>query len=114
MDIPVRQLPHDGQECPSYTRPEILQPLEHTTVRVKVELAEPVPDGMVGTLHLAWYDPDNTLGNEPAMPPAYNGHGCRDNAEDVELVDEWLDSRVRGVRLGITARWPTLPTSLLP
>jgi hypothetical protein len=23
MDIPVRQLPHDGQECPSYTRPEI-------------------------------------------------------------------------------------------
>jgi hypothetical protein len=66
--------------------PEILQPLEHTTMRVKVELAEPVPDGMVGTLHLAWYDPDNTLGNEPAMPPAHNGRGRRDNAEDVELV----------------------------
>ncbi len=51
MDIPVRHLPHDGQECPSYNHPEILQPLEHTTVRVKLELAEPVPDGMVGTLH---------------------------------------------------------------
>jgi hypothetical protein len=56
-------------------------------VRVKVELAEPVPEGMVGTLHLAWYDPDNTLGNEPAVPPAHNGHGRRDNAEDVELVE---------------------------
>jgi hypothetical protein len=79
MDIPVRHLPHDGQECPSYTHPEILQPLEHTTVRVKVELTEPVPEGMVGTLHLAWYDPDNTLGNEPSTPPAHNGHGRRDN-----------------------------------
>jgi hypothetical protein len=87
MDIPVRHLPHDGQECPSYTHPEILQPLEHTTVRVKVELAEPVPDGMVGTLHLAWYDPDNTLANEPSTPPAHNGHGRRDNAEDVELIE---------------------------
>jgi hypothetical protein len=66
--------------------PEILQPLEHTTVRVKVELAEPVPDGMVGTLHLAWYDPDNTLANEPDVPPSHSGHGRRDNAEDVELV----------------------------
>ena len=51
MDIPVRHLPHNGQECPSYTHPEILQPLEHTTVRVKVELTEPVPDGVVGALH---------------------------------------------------------------
>jgi hypothetical protein len=69
--------------------PEILQPLEHTTVRVKVELAEPVPDGMVGTLHLAWYDPDNTLANEPDVPPAHNDHGWRDNAEDVELIGYW-------------------------
>ncbi len=66
---------------------EILQPLEHTTVRVKVELAEPVPDGMGGTLHMAWYDPDNTLANEPTVPPAHNGHGRRDNAQDVELVE---------------------------
>ncbi|TVS21214.1 MAG: hypothetical protein EA424_00025 [Planctomycetaceae bacterium] len=51
MDIPVRHLPHDGQECPSYTHPEILQPLEHTAVRVKVELAGPVPHAMVGTLY---------------------------------------------------------------
>ncbi len=64
-----------------------MQPLEHTTVRVKVELAEAVPDGMVGTLHLARYDPDNTLGNEPSTPPSHNGHGRRDNAEDVELVE---------------------------
>ena len=67
--------------------PEILQPLEHTTVRVKVELAEPVPEGMVGTLHLAWYDPDNTLANEPDVPPPHNGHGRRDNAQDVELIE---------------------------
>jgi hypothetical protein len=51
MDIPVRHLPHDGRECPSYNHPKILQPLEHTTVRVKVELAKLVPHAMVGTLH---------------------------------------------------------------
>jgi hypothetical protein len=50
-------------------------------VRVKV------PEGRVGTLNLAWYDPDNTLASEPHMPPAHNGHGRRDNAEDVELVE---------------------------
>ncbi len=60
------------------------------------------------------YDPDNTLGNEPSTPPAHNGHGRRDNAEDVELIDESLASKVRGVRLCIRARWPTLPTNLLP
>jgi hypothetical protein len=98
-DIPGH-MPHDGQECPSY--PEILQPLEHTTVRVKVELAEPVPDGMVGTLNLAWYDPDNTLGNEPSTPPAHNGHGRRDNAQDVELVE--AGAPLPGFSLPRTAR----------
>jgi len=102
MDIPVRHLPHDGQECPSYNHPEILQPLEHTTVRVKLELAEPVPDGMVGTLHLAWYDPDNTLANEPDVPPSHSGHGRRDNAEDVELVK--AGASLPGFSLPRTAR----------
>ncbi len=64
-----------------------MPPLDHTTVRVKVELAEPVPEGMVGTLHLAWCDPDNTLANELDVPPAHNGHGRRDNAEDVVLIE---------------------------
>ncbi len=72
------------------------------------------PTVTFGGQTIYWYDPDNTLPSEPAMPPAYNGHGCRDNAQDVELFDEWLGSRVLGVRLGIMARWPTLPTSLLP
>jgi hypothetical protein len=54
---------------------------------VKVELAAGVPEGMEGTLHLAWYDPDNTVANVPQAPPANNGQGRRDNAEHVELVE---------------------------
>jgi len=71
-------------------------------VRVKVELAEPVPDGMVGTLHLAWHDPDNILGNEPSTPPAHNGHGRRDNVQDVELLE--AGASLLGFSLPRTAR----------
>ncbi len=49
--------------------PEIQQPMDHTTVRVEVELAAPVPEGMLGSVHLAWYDPNNTVANLPASPP---------------------------------------------
>ncbi len=59
--------------------PEIQQPLDHTTVRVKAELGAAVPEGMVGTLHLAWYDPDNTLANVPTTSPTNDGYGPRDN-----------------------------------
>jgi hypothetical protein len=63
--------------------PEIQQPLEHTTVRVEVQLGAPVPEGMTGSVHLAWYDPNNTVANRST--PAQSGHGTRDNGEDMVL-----------------------------
>jgi hypothetical protein len=57
--------------------------MDHTTVRVEVELAAPVPEGMLGSVHLAWYDPNNTVANRST--PAQSGHGTRDNDEDVVL-----------------------------
>jgi hypothetical protein len=51
------------------------------TVRVEVKIAPPLPAGFPGTptVHVAWYDPDNTVANVPAAPPAHDGHGLRDN-----------------------------------
>jgi hypothetical protein len=37
-------------------------------------------------VHLAWYDPNNTVANLPASPPTHSGHGTRDNDEDVVLT----------------------------
>lgn len=65
---------------PDYRQhPVIQQPIDHNVVRVKVQLGAAVPEGMLGTVHLAWYDPDNTVANVPAEPPANPGHGLRDN-----------------------------------
>ena len=67
--------------------PALAQPDDHSTVRVKVTLAAPIPEGLAGTVHLAWYDPDNTVANLPGNPPANDGHGQRDNAAGVELTE---------------------------
>ena len=66
--------------------PIIPQPIDHNTVRVKVELGAAVPEGMTGTLHLAWYDPNDTLANVSSNPPTYMGHGARDNAASLSAA----------------------------
>ncbi len=86
-DEDYRVYPAYGKLDPEGNPVEPFQPADHNTVRVKVELAAGIPENMEGTLHLAWYDPDNTLANVPAAPPAKNGHGQRDNADGVELVE---------------------------
>ena len=59
--------------------PEVPEPIDHNIVRLRVELGEAVPQGMTGTLHLAWYDPDNTVANVPSTAPENMGNGIRDN-----------------------------------
>ncbi|MGM0490258.1 MAG: hypothetical protein ACQESR_26320, partial [Planctomycetota bacterium] len=68
--------------------PDMTAPDVFDTIRVKVTLAEEVPKGMQGTLHLAWFDPDNTVANVPATPDPDRGPGQRDN--EAALTPETL------------------------
>ncbi len=43
--------------------------MEHSTLRVRAALGSAIPEGMIGTLHLDWYDPNNVLATE--MEKAY-------------------------------------------
>ena len=54
-------------------------------IDVKVTLAAPVPTGMTGTVHLAWFDPDNPKGS--TKTPATNGKGTRDNHGSIKFVN---------------------------
>ena len=62
---------------------DIPQPIEHTTVRVLAQLGAAIPVGMVGKLHLEWYDPDNVFANTSTASNV--DHGRRDNADGVAL-----------------------------
>ena len=87
---------------PNYMRhPIIPQPIDHNTVRVKVELGAAVPEGMTGTLHLAWYDPNNTLAN--LGTPETSGHGLRDNAASLSAAG----GNLPGFTLEFTTDGPT-------
>jgi hypothetical protein len=86
--------------------PVIPQPIDHNVVRVKVQLGAAVPEGMLGTVHLAWYDPDNTMANVPGTPPANVGHGLRDNAASLAEAGDPLP----GFTLRFTTEGPS-PTS---
>ncbi len=68
--------------------------------------AAAVPEGMLGTVHLAWYDPDNSIANVPATPPANVGHGLRDNAASLVAAGDPLP----GFTLRFTTEGPS-PTS---
>jgi len=92
---------------PDYRQhPVIQQPIDHNVVRVKVQLGAPVPEGMLGTVHLAWYDPDNTVANVPAEPPANPGDGLRDNAASLAATGGGLPA----FTLAFTTAGPS-PTS---
>jgi len=54
-------------------------------IDVKVTLAAPVPTGMTGTVHLAWFDPNNPKGS--TKTPATNGKGTRDNHGSIKFVN---------------------------
>ncbi|GAB6188023.1 hypothetical protein [Thermopirellula anaerolimosa] len=89
---------------PDYAQhPVVPQPIDHNTVRVKVELGAPVPEGMVGTVHLVWFDPDNTVANVPSAPPANTGHGIRDNAASLVAAGGGLP----GFSLDFTTEGPS-------
>ncbi len=42
----------------------------HDKVRVKATISPAIPSGMTGDIHLAWYDPINTVANVPSTPPS--------------------------------------------
>ena len=50
-------------------------------VDLRAELGSAIPEGMKGVLHLDWYDPNNVLAN--ISTATNNGHGTRDNDEEV-------------------------------
>ena len=75
----------EGSVWPQETGPD-----PFVTVRVQVTINPALPADFPGTptVHVAWYDPDNTLGNVPSQPPAINGHGLRDNKVGSDLSVE--------------------------
>jgi len=58
---------------------------------------------MVGTVHLVWFDPDNTVANVPSAPPANTGHGIRDNAASLVAAGGGLP----GFSLDFTTEGPS-------
>ncbi|MEX1026806.1 MAG: hypothetical protein WD049_02190, partial [Candidatus Paceibacterota bacterium] len=61
--------------------------VDYDVVEVKVRISPAIPDGMEGDVHLAWYDPVNTIANVPSTPPTTTtANTVRDNHQDAELT----------------------------
>ena len=60
---------------------------QYDAVRVNVTISPALPQGFPDTpdVHLAWYDPDNTVANVPALPPGNAGPGVRDNVATLSV-----------------------------
>jgi len=61
----------------------------HNEINIKVMLNAAIPPPMKGTLHLAWFDPDNPIGS--LVEPTTNGDGTRDNYGSITLAPTTLE-----------------------